>query len=109
MKVSGTSGVKRNRRVPGNALARVDVPNRYLGNKACKYETKKLRPPQNSAANSAALGQAEQKIQLKQGATHRTEATGISSTAKDPQNKDEYRRGHQQKRCLYPQAEADSP
>ena len=62
MEVSRTSGVKRkygcsagaplrdiglspplqapnSRRVPGNALARVDVPNRYLGNKACKYET----------------------------------------------------------------------
>lgn len=63
MEVSRTSGVERkygcsaeaplqhiglspplqapnSRRVPGNALARVDVPNRYLGNKACKYETK---------------------------------------------------------------------
>jgi hypothetical protein len=29
----------RSRQAPGSALARVNVPNRYLGNKACKYET----------------------------------------------------------------------
>lgn len=28
-----------NCRVPGDALARVNVPNRHLGYKACKYET----------------------------------------------------------------------
>ena len=32
------------RQAPGNALARVNVPNRYLGNKACKYETNDFAP-----------------------------------------------------------------
>jgi hypothetical protein len=32
-------------RAPGGALDRVDVSNRYLGNKACKYDTKIVPTP----------------------------------------------------------------
>jgi hypothetical protein len=85
MEVSRTSGVKRkygcsagaplrdiglspplqapnSRRVPGNALARVDVPNRYLGNKACKYETKKWCPPPKLRCEQRRSRGEEQKV-----------------------------------------------
>jgi len=35
-----------NCRVLGNALKRVNVANRYLGNKACKYGTKVMSTPE---------------------------------------------------------------
>ena len=66
MEVSGTSGVgsarrstvqpspiskraSNNCRVLGNALKRVNVANRYLGNKACKYETKVVSTPKRAS------------------------------------------------------------
>ncbi|MBD0340096.1 MAG: hypothetical protein ICV61_04145 [Microcoleus sp. Co-bin12] len=35
--------------------------------------------------------------------------SGIAPTAEDPHRGEKNRRGHQRKRCLNPQAEADSP
>jgi hypothetical protein len=43
------------RRAPGSTLTRVNVLNRYLGYKACKYETKWVSSP-NKTAEAAVLG-----------------------------------------------------
>ena len=40
------------RRAPGSTLTRVNVLNRYLGYKACKYETKWAPSPNNPASGS---------------------------------------------------------
>jgi hypothetical protein len=82
------------RRAPGSTLTRVNVLNRYLGYKACKYETKWAPSPNNPASGSnvgEAFGQPKRQNRA------------ISPPF------EEIRRGHQQNSCLNPQAEADSP
>lgn len=73
------------RRAPGGALGRVNVSNRYLGNKACKYGTKIGAPAPASASQAAPTRGGRRKIALRREATHRNEATGLAQQRDNPQ------------------------
>lgn len=82
-----------NRRAPGSALGRVNVSNRYLGNKACKYGTKIGAPAQGSASQAAPKQGGRRTVALSRVATHRSEAAGIAKQRDNPQ-KDHLRANH---------------